>query len=141
MERIKNWFRSLGSKIERWSYGRYGFDELSQFLNITALVLLLGGIFINPALFAGLSLAIYIFALYRTCSKNHIRRREELNAYLKLANPVKDWFRLQKRRRSDRKTHRYFKCSQCKKVLRVPKGKGKIKIRCPQCGTECIKKT
>lgn len=54
---------------------------------------------------------------------------------------IKNWFRLQKRKFSERKTHRFFKCAQCKAALRVPRGKGKIKVRCPKCGAEALRKT
>lgn len=42
---------------------------------------------------------------------------------------------------AERKTHRRFRCPQCGQEVRVPKGKGKIKIRCPKCGNEFIEKT
>ena len=38
MDRIKNWCRSVGSKMQSFMYGRYGYDELSQFLSKTALL-------------------------------------------------------------------------------------------------------
>lgn len=141
MNRIKMWFRSLGSKMQSWMYGRYGQDELSQFLSILALIFVIVGLFALPGVFAGLAMAMWLTVMFRTYSKNIGKRQRELDAYLKLANPVKSWFHLQKRKWTNRKTHRYYKCAQCKGTLRVPKGKGKIKIRCPKCGAEIIKKT
>lgn len=141
MERIKNWFRNLGSRMQSFMYGRYGYDELSQFLSMTALVCIVAGLFVFPGFFYGLAMALYLITLFRTYSKNLSKRRRELEAYMRLANLVKTWFSLQKRKFSERKTHRYFKCSQCKTSLRVPKGKGKIKIHCPKCGEEIVKKT
>ena len=141
MNRFKMWCRRMGSKMQSWMYGRYGQDELSQFLSILALFFVIIGMFAAPGAFAGLALALWLIVLFRTYSKNITKRRQERDAYLKLANPVKNWFHLQQRKWNDRKTHRYYKCSQCKGTLRVPKGKGKIKIRCPKCGAEIIKKT
>lgn len=43
--------------------------------------------------------------------------------------------------KEDKKTHAYFTCPKCNTQLRVPKGKGKIKITCPKCGEQFIKRT
>ena len=32
-------------------------------------------------------------------------------------------------------------CPGCRQVVRVPRGKGKINIRCPKCNRQFIKKT
>lgn len=141
MDRIKNWFRSLGSKMESWLYGRYGYDELSQCLSVAALVCLLVGVFFYPGIFTTIALVLYLSVMLRTYSKNISKRQREREAYLRLTGPVRSWFSLQKRKFADRKTHRYYRCSQCKTALRVPKGKGKIKIRCPKCNAEIVKKT
>lgn len=141
MDRIKNWFRGLGSKMQSYMYGRYGVDELSLFLSRMALVCIIAGLFVYPGFFCGLAMALYLVTMLRTYSKNIAKRQREREAYLRMANPVRSWFGLQRRKFAERKTHRYFKCSQCKKTLRVPKGKGKIKIRCPKCGAEIVRKT
>ena len=44
-----------------------------------------------------------------------------------------------KTRRADTE-HKYYHCPQCSKMLRVPKGKGKIAISCPKCKEKFIKK-
>lgn len=36
--------------------------------------------------------------------------------------------------------HKVLRCPGCGEKLRVPKGKGKIKIKCPHCNTEFVKK-
>lgn len=41
----------------------------------------------------------------------------------------------------DKRTHRIFKCPNCAQKIRVPKGKGRISIKCPRCRIEFIKKT
>lgn len=32
--------------------------------------------------------------------------------------------------------YRYFTCTGCQKKLRVPFGKGRIRVKCPNCGKE-----
>lgn len=141
MDRIKNWFRSLGSKMKSFMYGRYGYDELSQFLSKTALRCVIVGLFAYPGFFCGLAMALYLVTMFRMYSKNIMKRKQERDAYLRRTQPLRDWQALQKRKFNDRKTHKFYRCSQCKTSLRVPKGKGKIKIHCPKCGAEIVKKT
>ena len=141
MDRIKNWFRSLGSKAQSFMYGRYGYDELSQFLSKTALLCVIVGLFAYPGFFCGLAMALYLVTIFRMYSKNITKRQQERDAYLRRTQPLRDWQALQKRKFNDRKTHKFYRCSQCKTSLRVPKGKGKIKIHCPKCGAEIVKKT
>ena len=42
--------------------------------------------------------------------------------------------------RSD-KEHRIFRCPNCDKRVRVPRGRGKIEITCPHCGNKFIKRS
>ena len=56
------------------------------------------------------------------------------------------WWKLKNKRanrpsREERKKYKVFICPTCKQKLRVPRGKGKISISCPKCGTSFIKKT
>ena len=37
-------------------------------------------------------------------------------------------------------THLY-RCPKCRQKLRVPRGRGRIQISCPRCGTQFIKKS
>lgn len=82
MDRIKNWFRSLGSKAQSFMYGRYGYDELSQFLSKTALICIIIGLFIYPGFFCSLAMALYLISMFRMYSKNTAKRQQERNFYL-----------------------------------------------------------
>lgn len=141
MNRMKNWFRSLGSKAQMFMYGRYGLDELSQFLSAAALLSLIIGLFAAHSFFGSLAVVLYLISAFRIYSKNTAARRKERDFYIQKTQPLRNWTAFQMRRFADRKTHKLYKCPQCKASLRVPKGKGKIKIHCPQCGGEIIKKT
>lgn len=141
MDRIKSWLRSLGSKAQSFMYGRYGLDELSNFLLLVGLVCIIAGLFAYPGFFGGLAMALYLVSMFRAFSKNTTKRQREREGYLRMTEPLRNWYALQKRKFSERRTHKFYKCPQCKAPLRVPKGKGKIKIRCPKCGAEIIKKT
>lgn len=121
--------------------GRYGYDELSRAMSIIALICLLVAMFTGWPLLSTVALILWVWALIRSYSKNIRKRQLERQSYLRLTGRIKGWFGTKKRAWSERKTHCYFKCPNCKKTLRVPKGKGKIKITCPECKTQITKKT
>ena len=130
---MRGFFARMGERFARFMYGRYGNDNLNRFLTITSLIILV--ISLIPVLWFlwFLALGLMIWSSFRCYSRNIYKRRRENERYLKLIQPIKNFSRLQKNKRRDRKTHRYFKCKHCRAVLRVPKGKGKITVTCRSC--------
>ena len=141
----------MKERLRKFMEGRYGADELNRFLTVCGWVLLLigfvlSGIDSKVALIAGsvlvtLSWALLIYSLFRTFSKRTQERASENYKYFVCKNKVLGWFRRGKARWQDRKTHRYFRCPQCKATVRVPRGKGKIRITCPKCKHQFVKKS
>lgn len=138
---MKKWFQSLGYKAQRWMQGRYGNDELSRFLSLSGIVLIILSLIPAFRFLSAPAVVIVIWACIRSYSKNIEKRRRERDAYLRITSKIRRAFALIQKKWTDRKTHRYFKCDQCKTTLRVPKKKGKIKVTCPKCHKESIKKT
>lgn len=133
-------------------YGRNGSDHLSVFLVAIALVLAVAASVIMKeaarAIVSAIAVILVALSLWRMLSKNTGKRRAENEKFLSFfrADPDKkrkkeEKERAKAERKESKKTHRYFRCPECKKELRVPKGKGKIKITCPHCGHQFIKKT
>ncbi len=121
--------------------GRNGFDNLSRVLLFTAL-----GVFILTALFriwalAALGGILVCIALYRIFSKKLSRRYAENQTYMQLTENVRSSVYRFYLRRKDKKTHKIFKCPNCSQKIRVPKGKGEIKIKCPSCRIEFVQST
>ena len=141
MQHMRGFLGRMGERLARFMYGRYGNDQLNRFLTVTSLILLV--LSVIPYLWAlwFVALGLIIWSSFRCYSRNIYKRRCENERFLKMIRPIKDHFRLQKNKRRDRKTHRYFKCKHCRAVLRVPKGKGKIDITCPRCKKIIVKKT
>lgn len=121
--------------------GRYGVDELSKFLNIVLLVLLVLSIFIRSGILYLLALGILIYSYFRMFSRNISKRYEENQKFVnfRYRNVVK-WNNF-KKRFAQRKEYRFYRCPQCKQTVRVPRGRGKICITCPKCRTEFVKKS
>ena len=131
----------MREKFQRFMAGRYGVDELSKFLNIVLLVLLVLSIFIRSGILYLLALGILIYSYFRMFSRNISKRYEENQKFVnfRYRNVVK-WNNF-KKRFAQRKEYRFYRCPQCKQTVRVPRGRGKICITCPKCRTEFVKKS
>ena len=113
--------------------GRYGADQFGRFLSGAALVLLIVNLFVRGVvgqILYFLVLAVLVYNIFRMFSKNTAARYKENVAYLKVKNRIRE-----------SKTHRFYKCPTCKTTVRVPKGKGKIRITCPKCGASFVRKS
>ncbi len=134
----------MKEKIARFMYGRYGVDQFSRFLTFAALALLILKIFIKGLLGSILwyaAVILLVYAYFRMFSKNFTKRRAENAKYLKLSGPIINELKNKRERFSQRKDFAFFKCPSCKAVLRVPRGKGKIRVTCRKCGTAFERKT
>lgn len=125
-------------------YGRNGADELSKLLSTVAIIILLVSMLCGSAarsmLFV-IAVTTIIYAYFRIFSKNTAARRVENARYLKQKQRIKSRFDLRSDMWKQRKEYKFFKCPSCGATLRVPKGKGKIRIVCRKCGTAFEKKT
>lgn len=144
---MKNFFIKMGYKIQRFMTGRYGIDQLWRWLIVFYFIaLVLANIayrFSHIAYWAlfVLATAIVVFALYRVFSKNIEARRSENESWLRFTGIIRQKFLFQKNKFKQRKTHKFVKCKKCKKVLRLPKHKGKINVTCPHCHNTFIVST
>ena len=121
-------------------YGRNGLDAFGHFLLITALIVNIISSFADLLILSLVGSAILVYMIFRMLSKNLYKRQSENAKYLSIQNKFLRDKNTRKKMWDERKTHKYFKC-KCGTRLRVPKGKGKIEITCPNCKTKIIKKT
>ncbi len=128
-------------KMARFMYGRYGMDQLSRNLSLICLVLLIVTMFVRNNVIYMIALVGIVYTYFRVFSRNISRRSEENEKYLRFHYKVVGKLNKIKFRITDSKTHRIFRCPSCSQKIRVPRGKGKISIKCPKCRIEFIKKT
>lgn len=124
---------SFKDKIARFMYGRYGMDQLSRNLSLICLVLLIVTMFVRNNVIYMIALFGIVYTYFRVFSRNISRRSEENEKYLKFHYKVVGKLNKIKFRITDSKTHRIFRCPSCSQKIRVPRGKGKISIKCPKC--------
>ena len=135
--------------------GRNGSDQLSVFLVGVALVTAVAAS-VWAKTTAGyvlvvITLGLVGWAFFRILSTDIGKRRNENEVFLSFFKSFKsDPQKAEKKRQAeeerkriaeDKKTHAYFKCPECHTTCRVPKGKGKIRIKCPKRGHQFIKRT
>lgn len=127
-------------------YGRYGNDQLNNFVIILSLAFCITSMFFTGyvrLIFTTLQFIAVVYWFARAFSRNHQQRRRENYGFLKVWNKVKGFFRSIPaffERLADRK-HKYFKCPNCKSRLRVPRKRGKITVTCPRCYVRFDKKS
>lgn len=114
-------------------YGRYGPDNLYNFLTVTYLIIAVVNAFLRSAIVAVLELVLILYALFRFFSRNIYKRSEENRKYLALKGKIKGFFTISRQKAKERKTHIYKKCPSCKSTLRLPRKRGNHTVRCPRC--------
>ena len=142
------------NKFSNWLYnlmqGRYGFDQFGRALSVLVIVIwiigIILGVFANlfgmwaaiaSRIFNWIGLILMVYMLFRVFSKNHEKRRAENEWYLRKTSKQKQTKDISSQR-ADKKSYKYLTCSFCGQQMRVPKGKGKIAVKCPSCGEKTI---
>lgn len=138
MNKIKFFFRNLGNNVKRFFinlYRRsYGMDDINKVLIILYFGISIINIFLKNNIVYYASSIFFIIFIIRYFSNNKVARVEENRAYRKVIKYLKlKW--------QYRKTHRIYICKNCKQLIRLPKGQGKIESTCPTCGRKEIHRT
>ncbi len=129
----------MREKFMRFMYGRYGVDTLGKYTIGAALAAIILSNILDSSVFAVLSWALIILAYFRMFSRDIYKRSAENQTFLNKTVKIRGWFTTQKNVFAQRKTHHIYRCPGCRQKIRVPKGKGRIEIRCPKCNTTFIK--
>ena len=134
----------MREKLAKLMYVRYGVDQLGRAMLIFALVLCVLSLFV-PRRLSGIiyyiSLILIILMYIRMFSKNIQKRYQENNKYLSLKASFLRKFQREKEIFSQRRFYHFYRCPRCRQRIRIPRGKGRIEIRCPKCSQTFIKKS
>jgi ATPase subunit of ABC transporter with duplicated ATPase domains len=156
----------MREKLQRFMMGRYGVDSFGKFLTGAILFLIVVSFFWKTT---GLNLVLLFgiaYSYFRMLSRNYAKRLAENQKYMQMTAGIRNWIGKSKRNAAQRnktqrntaqrntaqknttqknttqrKQFKYFTCPKCGKKVRVPKGRGKICITCPECNHEFVKKS
>lgn len=131
----------MKEKLMYFMQGRYGIDQMSRFTTGLSLFIMVLTLFIPIKFMYPIAILLLIYSYFRMFSKNHTKRYKENQVFLKYYDPFRIFFNKQKSLLKQRKTHHIYSCPSCKQKIRIPRGKGKIQIRCPKCSNEFIKRS
>ena len=135
---LRRFLQRLSGSLRRFLAGRYGADHLNFFLLVLSVALCLVSFVLSRlgpvcrllgALVNISAYGVLIWYAVRFFSRDIEARARENRRFTTL------WSRL-----TDRQS-RYFRCPNCKQTVRVPRGRGKICIRCPKCSEKFIRKS
>ena len=141
--------RNTREQAARFLAGRYGADALGRFLSIAgcgfiavALLLRTAGKAAGLSVLLGtLAIAAIAWCYFRILSRNFSRRAAENQRFLGIKDKVCGWFCLQRDCFRQRRDYCFFRCPSCHQMVRVPRGKGRIRITCRRCGYAFERKT
>jgi DNA-directed RNA polymerase subunit RPC12/RpoP len=135
----------MRDRLNRFMMGRYGVDELSRTLNVAIIVCfvisLIGGRIAFLGIFYWLGLILMIYNIFRMFSRNTSKRYSENQRFCSARYRFNIRFGQWKKHMSERRIYRFYKCPACSQKVRVPKGRGKIRITCPRCRQEFVKRS
>ncbi len=142
--------------------GRNGVDALARFLNRVSLGCLIVAIlftFISlvclrreavtaSSVFRilyyvvyGIGIVLAVLWIFRVFSRNVSKRQAENTRFEYRMQKIRRKVASLKQRWKDRKTFKYFRCPNCKQMIRAPRHKGKIRVTCSKCGHIFLTKT
>ncbi len=138
-------------KMYRFAAGRNGVDQLYYFcLGLVFFLMIADAIlqFVLPAEWTGtliiglcmsaLTIAVFIWSIFRMMSRNLFKRRMENAAFLKMWRGIKRFFsaNTSKKSRSLNRDDAYYifrDCTKCGSTLRLPRKVGVNRVKCPRC--------
>ena len=121
--------------------GRYGADQMGQMLSAVSMVFLIISLFSRNQAWFLLAVIGIVYNYFRMFSKNISKRYAENQKYLKMTAGIRRKLASRKSQLAQRKIYHIYRCPGCKQKIRVPRGRGKIEIRCPKCNTRFVKKS
>ncbi|MBQ9058891.1 MAG: hypothetical protein IJ125_06880 [Atopobiaceae bacterium] len=121
-------------KLAQWLKGRNGSDALARALCYLALILIIVDLVFHWMWPIWLSLVLLVLAWWRVMSKNVQARRQENDRFKQLiGSTASAWIESPVSMMTESRNYRHSRCPSCSQQIRVPRGKGTIRVTCPRC--------
>jgi membrane-bound ClpP family serine protease len=131
----------MKDKIYRFMRSRYGNDQLSSALTWGGLILMVIDAFAKIGIFYIVGLALFVYGYIRIFSKDYDKRAAQNRWFMEHTAGIRNFSKRMKKQKEAGKDYKVFVCSKCQQMIRVPRGRGKIEIRCPKCNNRFVKKS
>ena len=131
---------SFRNALIRFFSGRRGMDQLNVGLLVFSIVSSLLSSILRVGLLSTLSMAAWVYALFRMLSKNIPAREKENNWFLSKYTPVASNVKQAKVRFKNRKIYLYYRCPNCRAWLKLPRNIGEKTVTCGKCQATFKKK-
>ena len=128
-----SFMQKLAMVVSRFMAGRNGPDNLSITSLWAGVICSILASMIGSGLLSMIGMALYVYSVFRLLSRNTGKRAAENRAFVQKKNQivtsVKQFFMRVKNSRQ----YKYFRCPQCRVIIRLTRGCGEKTIRCPKC--------
>ena len=131
----------MRERLERLMAGRYGTDQLSQFLLGAGAALMVINLFLRIPLLNALVLADFVWIYVRMFSRNFAGESARNAKFLAMRSRFLALFRDIPGAVRQFRAYHIYRCPQCRQKIRIPRGHGRIAITCPKCRHEFIRKS
>lgn len=134
----------MREKLAKLMYGRYGVDELSKAMLWVAMFCCIVSILFKNSfgtLLYYVAIVLLIIMYIRMFSRNIQKCYQQNIKYLEKKSYFVRKFKNEKAIFSQRRYYHFYRCPRCNQRIRIPRGKGRIEIRCPKCSETFIKKS
>lgn len=144
---LKKYITMFRADMKEVMSRRCGLDELNNFIMLVAFIYIVTALFTRKLVFLLVGAILVVLCYLRVFSKKLDKRSRENAFYMRYMGGVVKVVQhyklcLKMKIKSIRdKEYAYFVCNTCEQIVRVPKGKNKVNIRCPRCNMTFIKRT
>lgn len=147
MELLRKYVTMFRQDMRQVMSSRCGLDELNNLLMLIGFLYIVGALITHKWIFTLVGTVFVVLCYMRVFSKNLVKRKKENDIYMRYMGGVvrvvqRFMLSIKMKLRTIRDAkYAYFVCGSCGQIVRVPKGKNKVSIRCPRCSQTFIRKT